>query len=48
MVGKKNFVVQFEYKQNIEMSASLLPYVYEKEEVGLDVDETVSGLPKIG
>ena len=48
VVGKKNYVLQFEHRQKREMSASLLSYVCEKEEVGEEVDETIYDLPKIG
>ena len=47
MVGNKKFVVRFEYGQKRDMSASSLLYLCDKEEVGQEVDDTISDLPKI-
>ena len=46
VVGKKKFLVQFEYGQKIEMSSCLLVYVCSKQEVCLEMDEPISDLPK--
>ena len=48
VVGKKNFVVKFEYGQKKYMSSSSMSYVCEKEEVSEEVDENMSDLPKRG
>ena len=48
VLGKNNFLVQFEDGQKRDISASLLPSVCSKEEVGQEVDDTISDLPKIG
>ena len=48
VVGNKQFVVQFEYGKKRQMSDSSLSYVCEKEEVGKEDGETISGLPKRG
>ena len=47
VVGKKKFLVQFEDIQKIYMSASFMSYLCEKEELGQEEYETISGLPKI-
>ena len=46
VVGKKNFLVQFEDGQNKYMSDSSLFYICEKEEVFQEADETISDLPE--
>ena len=45
VVGKNKFLVKFEYGQKIEIIASSLPYLCEKEEVGQEVDYIISNLP---
>ena len=45
-LGKNNFLVQFEYGQKKQMSASLLYYLCEKEEVGQEADDNTSHLPE--
>ena len=47
MLGNNNFLVKFEYFQNIEISAYSLPYLCSKYDVVKEVDETISDLPKI-
>ena len=42
------FVFKFEYGNKIDMSSSELLYVYEKEGVVKDSDNTISDLPKRG
>ena len=44
MVGKKKFLVQFEYVQNKEISSSLLVFLSSKEEVNMD--EAISHSPE--
>ena len=41
-------LVQFKDGQMREMSASSLPYLFSKEEVGQEVDENINDLPKRG
>ena len=48
IMGKKKVPVQFEDTHNRDIIDSLLSYLFEKEEVVQEVDETVSDLPKIG
>ena len=48
VVGKKNLVVMFEDFQKKEMCDSSLLYVRETEEVGKEVNETISDLSKRG
>ena len=44
VVGKKEFLVQFEYGQKRDMSSCFISYVCSKEEVGQEVDEPKSEL----
>ena len=46
VVGKKKFIIQFEDGQKEEMNYVSLSYVCPTEEVCLDIDEPISGLPK--
>ena len=48
VVGKNNFLVIFEYGKKREISASSLSYIFEKEEVGQEVDEIIYDLKKRG
>ena len=48
LVGKKKFIVQSKDRQRREMRDSSLSNLCEKEEVGQEVDETISDLPKRG
>ena len=48
VVGKKNPLVQSKDRQRREMRDSSLSNLCEKEEVGQEVDETISDLPKRG
>ena len=48
VVGKKKFVVKFEYGQKKYMSSSSMSYVCEKEEVSEEVDKTIYDIPKRG
>ena len=41
-------LVQFKDGKMREMSASSLPYLFSKEEVGQEVDENINDLPKRG
>ena len=47
MLGNNNFLVKFEYFQNIEISAYSLSSLYSKYDVFKEVYETISDLPKI-
>ena len=47
ILGNNNFLVKFEYGQNMEISASSMPYICSKQEVFKQVDKTISELPKI-
>ena len=44
---KNKFLVKFEYGNNRDISASSLPYLCDKEEVGQEVDDIIYDLPKI-
>ena len=46
-VDKNKFLVKFEYGNNRDISASSLPYLCDKEEVGQEVDDIIYDLPKI-
>ena len=48
MLGKKKYLVQFEYRQKRDICASSLLYLCEKEEFGQEVNETIYDLHKIG
>ena len=48
MSEKKNFLVIFEYGKKREISDSSLSYIFEKEEVGQEVDEIIYDLKKRG
>ena len=41
IVGKNKLLVKFEYGQKRYISASFLLYLFSKEEVGEEVDETI-------
>ena len=45
VIRKNNFLDKFEEGQKREMSSGSLLYVCSKEEVCLDIDEPISGLP---
>ena len=45
MLGKKNYLVQFEDRQKSDISASLLLYLCEKEGVGQEVNENIYDPP---
>ena len=45
VTGEKIFLVQFQDVQDSKMSYCLILYVCSKEEVGQEVDETISDLP---
>ena len=46
VVGKKKFLVQFEDGQKREMSSISLSCLCSKEEVCLEMEETISDLPQ--
>ena len=46
VVGKKNFLVQFEDVKKKEMSSCSLLYLCSKDEVCLEMDEPISYVPK--
>ena len=46
VVGKKEFLVQFEYGQKRDMSSCLFVYLCSKQEICLDVYKPISELPK--
>ena len=48
VVGNKKFVVPFEDDHIKDMCTFLMSYVYDKEEVGEQVDETISAFLKRG
>ena len=48
VVGKKKFLVQFKDGQRREMSSCLLLYVCSEEDIGQEVNETISDLPPKG
>ena len=47
VLGKNFFLFQFKEGQKGDISASSLSYLCSKEEVGQEVDETISNFPKI-
>ena len=48
VVWKNKFMVQFEDRRKIDMSFSWWLYVYEKKEIGIEADEDIYDLTKIG
>ena len=47
VLEKKNLPVKFEYGHKIDISASLISYIYSKYDVLQDLDDTIYNLPKI-